>query len=156
MNLRCVLRNISLLLWLAVFSFGQGGVPQQIAPGYNTIQENTLRADLTFVASDALQGRLSLQTGDEVAIQWIASEFAKAKLKPAFNGSYLQPVPLIEYRNNREQSFVSLTRGGNEKRWQFPQAFGGFSRDVDITAEAVFAGFGITAPELGYDDYRGV
>ena len=156
MNLRCVLRNISLLLSLSVFSFGQGGVPQQIAPGYNTIQENTLRADLTFVASDALQGRLSLQTGDEVAIRWIASEFAKAKLKPAFNGSYLQPVPLIEYRNNREQSFVSLTRGGNEKRWQFPQAFGGFPRDVDVTAEAVFAGFGITAPELGYDDYKGI
>ena len=131
-------------------------MPRQIASGYNTIQENILRADLTFVASDALQGRLSLQTGDEVAIQWIASEFAKAKLKPAFNGSYLQPVPLIEYRNNREQSFVSLTRAGNDKRWQFPQAFGAFSRDVDITADAVFAGFGITAPELGYDDYQGI
>lgn len=156
MNLRCVVRTIPVLLLLTVFSIGQNGVPRQIAPGYNTIQENALRADLTFVASDALQGRLSLRTGDEVAIQWIASEFAKAKLKPAFDGSYLQPVPLIEYRNDREQSFVGLTRSGNEKRWQFPQAFGGFPRDVDVTAEAVFAGFGITAPELGYDDYEGM
>ena len=156
MNLRCVLRTLSILLLSTVFSIGQDGVPRQIASGYNTIQENALRADLTFVASDALQGRLSLQTGDEVAIQWIASEFAKANLKPAFNGSYLQPVPLIEYRNNREQSFVSLTRAGNDNRWQFPQAFGAFSRDVDITADAVFAGFGITAPELGYDDYQGI
>ena len=156
MNLRCVVRTIPVLLLLTVFSIGQNGMPRQIGPGYNTIQENALRADLTFVASDALQGRLSLQTGDEVAIQWIASEFAKAKLKPAFDGSYLQPVPLIEYRNDREQSFVGLTRSGNEKRWQFPQAFGGFPRDVDVTAEAVFAGFGITAPELGYDDYKGM
>ena len=156
MNLRCALRTLSILLLFTVFSPGQDGVPRQIASGYNTIQENVLRADLTFVASDALQGRLSLQTGDEVAIQWIASEFAKANLKPAFNGSYLQPVPLIEYRNNREQSFVSLTRAGNDKRWQFPQAFGAFFRDVDITADAVFAGFGITAPELGYDDYQGI
>jgi len=156
MNLRCVLRIVPVLLSLTVLSPGQGGVPSQIAAGYSTISENALRADLTFIASDALQGRLSLQTGDDVAIQWIASEFAKAGLKPAFNGSYLQPVPLIEYRNNREQSFVGLTRAGNAKHWQFPQAFGGFSRDVDITAEAVFAGFGITAPELGYDDYRGV
>lgn len=156
MNLRCVLRNILVLLALAIFSLGQNGVPRQIAPGYNTIQEDVLRADLTFLASDALQGRLSLQTGDEVAIQWIASEFAKAKLKPAFNGSYLQPVPLIEYRGNREQSFVGLTRAGNEKHWQFPQAFGGFPRDVEISADAVFAGFGITAPELGYDDYSGI
>lgn len=155
-NLRWELRTISVLLLLTVFSLGQGEVPRQIAPGYNTIQENALRADLTFVASDALQGRLSLQTGDEVAVQWIASEFAKAKLKPAFNGSYLQPISLIEYRGNREQSFVGLTRAGNEKHWQFPQAFGGSPRDVDVTAETVFAGYGITAPELGYDDYKGI
>ncbi|HEY6348060.1 MAG TPA: hypothetical protein VI636_01500 [Candidatus Angelobacter sp.] len=116
MNLRCVLRNIPVVLLLTVFSPGQSGVPRQIAPGYNTVQEDVLRADLTFIASDALQGRLSLQTGDEVAIQWIASEFAKAKLKPELNGSYLQPVPLIEYRGNREQSFVGLTRTGNEKQ----------------------------------------
>jgi hypothetical protein len=147
---------IFLLLSWAAFSPAQDGVPRPMAKGYNTIQEGALRADLTFIASDALQGRLSLQPGDEVAIQWIASEFAKAGLKPAFNGSYLQPVPLIEYRNDREQSFVALTRAGNEKRWQFPQAFGGFPGDVDITAEAVFAGFGITAPELGYDDYSGI
>lgn len=155
-NLRWALRTVSVLLLLTVFSLGQGEVPRQIAPGYNTIQENALRADLTFVASDALQGRLSLQTGDEVAIQWIASEFAKAKLKPAFNGSYLQPISLIEYRGNREQSFVGLTRAGNEKHWQFPQAFGGSPRDVDVTADAVFAGYGITAPGLGYDDYKGI
>lgn len=156
MNLRRVLRLVPILLFLAIPSPGQDGVPRPVAPGYNTIQENVLRADLTFIASDALQGRLSLQNGDAVAIQWIASEFAKARLKPAFNGSYLQPVPLIEYRGNRAESFVGLTRSGNDKRWQFPQAYGGFSRDVDVTADAVFAGFGITAPELGYDDYQGI
>jgi hypothetical protein len=144
------------LLLGAVAATGQTAVPARIGPGYNTIQENALRADLTFLASDPLQGRLSLQPGDEVAIQWITSEFAKAGLKPAFRGSYLQAVPLIEYRNDREQSFVGLARAGNEKHWQFPQAFGSFPRDVDVTAEAVFAGFGITAPELGYDDYKGL
>jgi hypothetical protein len=43
-------------------------------------------------ASYTRLGRLSLTNGDHVAIEWIASEFAKAGLKPAFNGSYLQPV----------------------------------------------------------------
>ena len=41
-------------------------------------------------------------------------------------------------------------------QWQFPDAYGGFPKDVDITADVVFAGFGITAPELGYDDYQGI
>jgi len=131
-------------------------VPRPLEPGYQTIREDTLRADLTFLASDALEGRMSLETGDETAIQWIASEFAKAGLAPAANGSYLQPVPLIEYRPDRAQNFVALARTGKETQWKFPEVLGGYRQDVDLTAEVVFAGFGITAPELGYDDYAPV
>jgi hypothetical protein len=122
----------------------------------SSIREETLRADLTFLASDALQGRLSLQPGDAVAIEWIASEFAKAGLKPGNGDSWFQPVNLIEYRADRARSYVALTRGGAEKRWQAPDAAGAFPSDVDVTAPVVFAGFGITAPELGYDDYSGI
>ena len=135
---------------------GQQGVPASLATGFNTIREDTLHADLTFLASDALQGRMSLQTGDEAAIQWIASEFAKAGLQPAASGSFLQPVELIEYRGDRAQSYVALKRGGGEKQWRFPEAFGSYHSDVDVTAEVVFVGYGITAPELHYDDYQGI
>jgi hypothetical protein len=65
-------------------------------------------------------------------------------------------VPLIEYRSDRAQSFVSLTRAGAEKQWKFPDAYGAFPKDVDIKGDVVFAGFGITAPELGYDDYKSI
>src|SRR5215470_2404326 len=143
-------------LGLAAFVHAQQAVPAGVAAGCNNIREDNLRADLTFLASDALQGRMSLQTGDEAAIQWIAAEFAKAGLKPAANGSFLQPVDLIEYRGDRAQSYVALKRGGSEKQWKFPDAFGGFRSDVDVTADVVFAGFGITAPELHYDDYQGI
>jgi len=131
-------------------------VPAGVATGFNTIREDALRADLTFLASDALQGRMSSQTGDDVAIQWIASEFAKAGLKPAANGGFLQAVELIEYRGDREHSYVALKRGSSEKQWKFPDAFGGFRADVDLTADVIFAGFGITAQELHYDDYQGI
>ena len=134
----------------------QQAAPAGVAAGFNTIREDTLRADLTFLASDALQGRMSLQTGDEAAIQWIASEFAKAGLKPAANGSFLQPVELIEYRGDRENSYVALQRGGSQSVWRFPDAFGAYRADVHVTANVVFAGFGITAPELHYDDYQGI
>jgi hypothetical protein len=143
-------------LGLVAVAQSQQPVPTPVVTGFNTIREDTLRADLTFLASDALQGRMSLQTGDEVAIQWIASEFAKAGLKPAANGNFLQPVELIEYRGDRTQSYVALKRGGSEKQWKFPEAFGGYRSDVDVTADVVFAGFGITAPELRYDDYQGI
>src|SRR5438046_1165866 len=100
-------------------------VEKKLAAGYDTIREETLRTDLTFLSSDALQGRMSLQPGDDVAIQWIASEFAKAGLQPGANGSYFQAVPLIEYRPDRSQNFVSLQRSGAEKQWKFPEVLGG-------------------------------
>ncbi len=134
----------------------QRPVPAKLATGFNTIREDTLRADLTFLASDALQGRMSLQPGDEVATQWIASEFAKAGLQPSVNGSFLQPVELLEYRPDREQSFVVLKRSGSEKKWKFPEVLGSYRSEVDVTADVVFAGFGITAPELHYDDYQAI
>ena len=144
------------LVTAALLAQSQERIPPQLATGFDTIQESSLRADLTFLASDALQGRLSMQPGDAVAIEWIASEFAKAGLKPAASGSFLQPVPLLEYRPDRARSYVSLQRAGVTKKWQFPDAFGSFPSDVDITAPVIFAGFGITAPELKYDDYQGI
>lgn len=133
--------------------YGQTPVPASIAAGYKTIQESDLRADLQFLASDALQGRMSLQPGDDVAVQWIVSEFGKAGLKPAANGGFLQPVPLIEFRNDRSQSYVALRRGATEEQWKFPESYSSFPNNIDVAGDLVYAGFGITAPELSYDDY---
>ncbi|GAC1632110.1 MAG: M28 family metallopeptidase [Candidatus Acidiferrum sp.] len=150
--------RLTIFFFIAAAASAQSLTPvaRDLQPGFHTIQEDRLRADLTFLASDALQGRMSLQNGDSVAIEWIASEFAKAGLKPSANGSYLQPVPLIEYRPDRTQNFVALTREGKEMQWKFPEVLGGYRQDIDVTAGVTFAGFGITAPELGYDDYAGI
>ncbi|QNI31466.1 M20/M25/M40 family metallo-hydrolase [Alloacidobacterium dinghuense] len=136
-------------------------VPTDVRTGFEQIRETDLRADLAFIASDALQGRMSLQPGDDAAAEWIASEFAKAGLQPQVTDSsgrksYLQPVPLIEYRPDRKASFVALRRSESEKKWQFPDVLGGYHDNVDISAPVVFAGYGITAPELHYDDYKGI
>ena len=131
-------------------------VPDKLATGFNSISAEALRADVTFLASDALEGRLSLQPGDTVAAEWVASEFAKAGLQAIADGEYFQRVPLIEFTSDRTGSHVALGRAGARKPWSFPHISGGFKDDVDLTAPLVFAGFGITAPELGYDDYAGL
>lgn len=133
-------------------------VPAAQAPGYEHIREVDLRADLTFLASDALLGRMSLQPGDDASVEWIAAEFAKAGLKPAATDakgqpSYLQRVPLIEYRPNSAANALTLRLGSTEQSWKAPEIIGSFRDDVDITAPLAFAGFGITAPGVGYDDY---
>jgi hypothetical protein len=132
-------------------------VPSIERAGFQYLRAAELKADLYFLASDGLQGRSSLQPGDDVAIQWVAAEFAKAGLEPAAgDSSYLQAVPLSEYRGDRDASFVSLKRGDKTTRWHAPDVVGGFRHDLEITAPLVFAGYGITAPGIHYDDYRGI
>jgi hypothetical protein len=130
--------------------------PARLQPGYDSIQPARLRADLTFLSSDALEGRLSLQRGSEVAIQWIASEFAKAGLKPLVGDSYLQPVPLIEFSADRALTALTMTRQGHSEVFHAPDATANFAHEVSVSGGVVFAGFGITAPELNYDDYAGI
>ncbi len=131
-------------------------VAAKLEPGLSSIRAADLKADLTFLASDPLEGRLSLTRGSEVAVQWIQSEFAKAGLKPVANGTYLQSVPLWEYQPNRQTSFLTVKAGGSDQTFRFPEAFGQSPENVDITGGVVFAGFGITAPELNYDDYKNI
>lgn len=128
-----------------------------LGAGLRGIRQEDLRADLTFLASDALEGRWSLRRGSEVAIQFVAAEFAKAGLKPAAGGSFLQAVPLIEYRVDAARTTLAFERGGARKAWHYGQDFwGGFPDETVVRAPVVFAGYGVTAPEFGYDDYGGL
>src|SRR5690348_11986134 len=147
-----MLLRLCVLMFAALLLGAQTGT-RRLATGYEAIRAANLRANLTFLASDALEGRLSLTRGSEVAIQWIASEFAKAGLKPIADGTYLQPVPLVEYRTDREKSYLTIEQNGVKKTLRFPDAYGNFPQDVTISGPVVFAGYGITAPELHYDDY---
>jgi peptidase M28-like protein len=128
----------------------------RLATGYEAIRAANLRANLTFLASDALEGRLSLTRGSEIAIQWIASEFAKAGLQPIAGGSYLQPVPLIEYRTDRQATTLTVERNGEKKILHAPDANCNFPNGLTVAGPVIFAGYGITAPELHYDDYKGI
>jgi Peptidase family M28/PA domain len=144
-----------LVLGFGIIAFAQP--PRaQLETGLNTIQAAKLRADLTFLSSDALDGRMSLERGSEVAIQWIADEFAKSGLKPAAGDSFLQPVPLVEYKMDRERSFLKLRVHGEEQTFHAPDATVNYPNDGVYKGSVVFAGFGITAPELHYDDYAGL
>lgn len=152
---------VALALAASVSVTALAAAPSSQQPGLAQIRESDLRADLGFLASDALQGRLSLQPGDDAAAQWVASEFAKAGLKPVATDaqghpSYLQAVPMVEYRPDAQATRLTLKRQGKSTDWKSPDVSGAFPEDRDVDAPVVFAGYGITAPELGYDDYAGL
>ena len=144
------------LLLLATSLLAAAQTRDRIATGFDDIQAAKIRADLTFLASDAMEGRMSLDRGSEVAIQWIASEFAKAGLKPLAGNTYLQPVPLVEYKMDRAKTTLALRAAGSTKEFKAPDLIGKYPNDGVFKGQLVFGGFGITAPELNYDDYAGL
>jgi hypothetical protein len=140
----------------------QPPVAPSLQTGFNAIRESDLRSNLTFIAGDGLAGRMSLQPGDDAAAEWVVSEFAKAGLQPAATDasgkpSFLQPVPLIEYKPDPSATALSLSRkDGAQQQWHAPAVTGAFRSNVDISGNLVYVGYGITAPELDYDDYANV
>jgi Peptidase family M28/PA domain len=152
---------IAALAASSLISASLAAVPPVEKPGFEHLRLVDLKADLYFLSSDPLQGRMSLQIGDDAASQWVASEFVKAGLQPAAqdaagHASYFQAVPLIEFRGDRATSFLQFTHAGQSFHWVRPDMIGAFRDDLEITAPLVFAGYGITAPGLAYDDYRGI
>jgi Zn-dependent M28 family amino/carboxypeptidase len=120
-----------------------------------------LRAHLTFLASDLLQGREAGSPGYDIAAEYVASQFAQLGLKPAgAKGGYFQPVPLLAVRPADEGSFVLRGKDGALVPLVFGQdvivgkPFGPTERKV--SAQLVFVGFGVVAPEHSRDDYRGL
>jgi hypothetical protein len=137
-------------------------VGPRLQKGFNAIEERDLRSNLTFIAGDGLEGRMSLQPGDDAAAEWVASEFAKAGLEPAATDasqkpSFLQAVPLVEYKPDPSATTLSLSRpGGAQQQWHAPEVTCTFRDNVDTAGGLVYVGYGITAPELGYDDYADI
>jgi Zn-dependent M28 family amino/carboxypeptidase len=81
-------------------------------------------------------------------------------LKPGVKGTFIQPVPLRKGIVRREESKFTLDDGTSRIELSYGKEFI-FSSYIagehsEVTAPLVFAGFGVSAPELGYDDYNGI
>jgi Zn-dependent M28 family amino/carboxypeptidase len=124
------------------------------------ISPERIKADVAHLASDRLEGRGPGTRGEELTTDFIAGEFKKAGLKPAgARGTYLQPVPLLRVATS-PKSTLRAAKGSEAIDFAPGDDFSGTSQTQteaeEIDAEAVFVGHGITAPEFGWDDYKGI
>ncbi|MBI5069123.1 MAG: M28 family peptidase [Deltaproteobacteria bacterium] len=123
------------------------------------VTEASLRADTRFLASDLLEGRGPGTRGDRLAQEFLATQLAGMGLEPAApGGGFLQKVPLvaIEARPPARFTFRSGKRRLDLRGWDDVVAVPGVQASVAEVkdAELVFAGYGITAPEYGWDDFK--
>ena len=134
---------------------------QQRAPHNESIRQEDLRADLFFVAADSMRGRLTDTEENRATADYIRSRFERMGLKPAaVNGSYFQAYNLMTATLPADADVNLLEIGGGDsgsRRLRAGQEFypHRFSASGVAAAPVVFAGFGISAPQFGYDDYRG-
>ncbi len=123
------------------------------------ISGDRIRAHVRFLSSDLLEGRGVATRGGLLATEYIATQFALAGLKPGGdNGTYLQKVPLVGIQTQPDAR-LSAGRGGKRADFRWLEDFVGVSRRQkpleEFTAEAVFVGHGIVAPEFQWNDYAG-
>ena len=116
---------------------------------------------MNFLADDLLEGRGANSRGYEIAARYMATEFESMGLAPAGDaGTYLQNVPLRSVRPDEANTTMSLVRNGKSEalvfRKDFLAAGDPARKETSVEAPVVYVGFGVTAPEQNYDDYKGI
>jgi Peptidase family M28/PA domain len=126
-----------------------------------SIRPEAIRAHMNFLADDLLEGRGTNSRGYEISARFMATEFESMGLTPAGDaGTYLQNVPLRSVRPDEPNTAMSLTRNGKVETLVFRKDFlaaGDPTRtETSVEAPVIYVGFGVTAPEQNYDDYKGI
>lgn len=126
-----------------------------------TINENTLKAHISFLSDDLLGGRGVGSVGSSIAQLYIANQMQLSGLKGGFeDSSYYQKFDMVEINTNTEMQLIitSKRRELGLKYYDEFLAFPGVQKEhIKIKqADLVFVGYGIVAPEYNWDDFKGV
>jgi Zn-dependent M28 family amino/carboxypeptidase len=149
-----------------VFALSMGALAQAVPPAVRqaeaSIDPEKIRAHVRFLADDLLEGRYPGLRGGDLAAKYIATQFALDGLKPAGdNGTYLQWINFVGMKAIPERtSFVLVPASGPAIDLKFADDYTvqnqKLTPSVDLDAPIVFVGYGVTAPEFGWNDYAGV
>jgi Zn-dependent M28 family amino/carboxypeptidase len=124
-----------------------------------TITADDLMRHTAELASDAYEGRAPGTPGEERTVQYLTQEFQRMGLSPGNpNGTWVQDVPLVGFT---ARTSATIEVAGQPFPFEGPTDFIAHTRRVTETvdvgaAEIVFVGYGVVAPEYGWDDYKDV
>jgi hypothetical protein len=125
--------------------------------GLKQITPELLKQHINYLASDSLKGRNTPSPGLDLAADYIAEQFASMGIQKV-NGSWFQNMPLITKNLDIDKCLFRLTKGEESKTFSLKTDYIPFEMTADtmVKSSVVFAGYGITAPEFNYDDYKGL
>lgn len=153
------LSGISLVFTFLLFTFScfsQNSDNDKILKSFHSISSHDLLKITEELSSEKYKGRLSGSPEYLKAAEWCATQFEQWGLKPANNGSWFQYFPNAYSEVYSKGSVKYTDLSGTEKELIFPDEYmpGSNSASGKVSGEMVYVGYGITAPELNYDDYK--
>jgi len=130
-----------------------------LQPALAAITADNILQHVNRLASDAFEGRGPGTAGEDSSVAYITEQFKALGLAPGNpDGTYIQPVSMIGYTSHPD---ASIAVGGKPMKLRFPNDYVAVSRRnanairVD-NSDVVFVGYGVVAPEYGWDDYKGL
>src|SRR5213596_2562631 len=150
----------ALILWFSsTHVFAADELALRLQPALEAITPDGLLAHIKVLASDEFEGRSPGTKGEDLSVKYITDQFKKIGLKPGNpDGTYTQEVPLAGIQSEPRMSF---TIGDKTIDLKYPDDFVASSArlqpEIEIEkSDLVFVGYGVVAPEYGWDDYKNV
>src|SRR5437762_4635960 len=145
----------------ASFSLFAADKPEEkLKPALDVITPDALLAHIKTLASDEFEGRSPGTKGEELSIKYIADQFKSIGLKPGNpDGTYIQEVPLAGIKSDPRLQFVVNGKPPMDLKSadDFVASSARLQNEIKIAnSDIVFVGYGVVAPEYGWDDYKGV
>ena len=135
------------------------GIPAELKPALDSINSDDIMRHTKTMSGDEYEGRGPGTKGEELTVKYLTEQYQRIGLKPGNpDGTYVQKVPLAGMTATTNASFVA---GGKTIDLQFPKDYVSVSRrfvpeSKVENSDLVFVGYGVVAPEFGWDDYKGV
>ncbi|TPE45007.1 M28 family metallopeptidase [Pontibacter mangrovi] len=130
-----------------------------LQPALQSISAEELLAYTTTLASDEFEGRAPASPGEDSTVAFLTREFKALGLQPGNpDGSYVQKVPMFGYTPSPT---ATIKANGKSINLNFPEDYVALTRryvpEVEVSnSDMVFVGYGVVAPEYGWDDYKGL
>uniref|UniRef100_UPI004047E5EA M28 family metallopeptidase n=1 Tax=Algoriphagus sp. TaxID=1872435 RepID=UPI004047E5EA len=147
------MKNLLSLAAIAILLVGCGDQSKSYQFQVADLEPNLIR-----LSSDEFLGRMPFTAGEEITTQFLESKFKEMGLEPGNGDSYFQEVPMVSIVSRPQQTIAfegpqgAIQGAGLNDFVLWTQRTDSLVRIQD--AEVVFAGFGIVAPEYGWDDYK--
>ncbi len=154
--------SLTCYVFTAQASSQESTVEEQLLKGIHSVSSHKLFAYVKELSAEKYAGRLTGTDEYNACAEWIASLLKKWGIAPAGNnGTYWQAFPnpyTLVFEGCEIYLHLPYQDSVIKKRYQYEDDFipGSTSGSGEVTAEVIYVGYGITAPELGYDDYKGI